>query len=418
MHIRKLLNRIEKLKSFVYEDEKLVGTGEETVIEVHLRARKGSRPICSACGKPGSTYDHQSPPRRFEYVPIWRIPVVFVYLMRRVNCKSCGVKIEHVPWADGKSHQTRSLKIFLATWARRLSWQEVACHFKTSWPRVRDAVAWVVAFGLQHRDMSGITAIGVDEVQYKSGHQYLTLVYQINAGMKRLLYVGEKRTSKTLLRFFHELGKERCEQLKYVCSDMWKPYLKVILKKAKNALHILDRFHIVANLNKALNEIRAKEARQMRRDGYEDVLKHTRYCFLKNTENLTDKQALKLEDVLQYDLKSVRGYLLKESFQCLWQYKSTFWAEWFLDKWCTRAMRSRLDPIKKFAVSVRSHKELILNWFRAKKEFSSGVVEGLNRKVNLVTRKSYGFREFSTIKMALFHNLGRLPEPPVTHRFC
>jgi transposase len=171
--------------------------------------------------------------------------------------------------------------------------------------------------------LDGITAIGVDEIQYGKGHQYLTLVYQINEGIRRLLFVGQKRTAKTLLRFFREFGKKRCSQLEFVCSDMWKAYIKVIKKKAPNALHILDRFHILQNLGQAIDKVRAEEVKRLAEGGYdENVLKHTKYCFLKNEENLTDKQRTKLSDVLQYDLKSVRAYLLKESFQLFWNYKS------------------------------------------------------------------------------------------------
>jgi len=199
---------------------------------------------------------------------------------------------------------------------------------------------------------------------------------------------------------------------------MWRPYLKVIAKKAGQAIHILDRFHIVAKLNKALDEIRAAEARQMARDGYEAILKRSRWCFLKREKNLTDKQRTKLDDVLQYDLKSVRGYLLKQAFQCLWEYTSPYWAGRFLDIWVKRAMRSRLEPIKKVARSIRGHRELILNWFKAKKEFNSGIVEGLNYKIKLTIRKAYGYRELKVAEIAIYHALGKLPEPELTHRFC
>ena len=139
---------------------------------------------------------------------------------------------------------------------------------------------------------------------------------------------------------------------------------------------------------------------------------------LKNPENLTDKQANKLDDVLQHDLKSVRAYLLKESFQAFWQYTYPARAEQYLKLWCTRAMRSQLKPMKKFVKTVRKHESLMMNWFKAKKSYSSGVVEGLNRKINLVTRKSYGFKSFDVLKIALFHTMGALPEPEMTHRFC
>ena len=116
-------------------------------------------------------------------------------------------------------------------------------------------------------------------------------------------------------------------------------------------------------------------------------------------------------------LKSVRAYLLKEEFQLLWEYDSAAWAAKYLDAWCTRAMRSRIAPVKTFAATVRAHRELPLNYFRAKKQFSSGVIEGLNNKAKVTLRKSYGDRTFRIAELSLYHVLGRLPEPRLAHRF-
>jgi transposase len=413
MQVKTVLNRVHPVKGFVYGKVRFVNDW----IEVDVLPRKGARPICSGCGQRGPGYDTLAP-RHFHFVPLWAINVILVYTMRRVDCPRCGVTVEQVPWGDGKRHLTRAYAVFLATWGRRLSWKEVSTIFRVSWEKVYRSVAWVVEYGLEQRDLQGITAIGVDEVQFQKGHRYLTVVYQINADCRRLLWVGQDRTAKTLLRFFKMLGRERTAAIQFVCSDMWQPYLKVIAKKAGQAVHILDRFHIVARLNKALDEIRAAEAKQLARDGYEAALKHSRWCFLKREENLTDKQQVKLDDLLQYDLKSVRGYLLKQSFQLLWEYVSPYWAGRFLDSWVTRAMRSRLEPIKKVARSIRKHRELILNWFKAKKEFNSGIVEGLNYKIKLTIRKAYGYRELKVAEIAIYHALGKLPEPKLTHRFC
>ena len=151
--------------------------------------------------------------------------------------------------------------------------------------------------------------------------------------------------------------------------------------------------------------------------GYQPVLKKTRWCVLKRKANLTSAQRFRLRDLLRYNLKTVRAYLLKEDFQQFWEYNSPTWAAKFLDEWCQQAMRSRIEPIKKVANTLRSHRELILNYFRAKKQFSSGVVEGLNNKAKLTMRKAYGFRTFDVIETALYHALGKLPEPNATHRF-
>lgn len=138
-------------------------------------------------------------------------------------------------------------------------------------------------------------------------------------------------------------------------------YLKVIAKKAPQAIHVLDRFHIVQRMNKAMDKVRAAEIKQLEEDGYEPVLKGARWLLLKRPVNQTKKQAAKLKEILKYNLKSVRGHLLKEDFDQFWKYSSPTWAGKFLDQWCTRAMRSQLNPMKKVAGMLRSKRDLILN---------------------------------------------------------
>jgi len=415
MQLKTILNRVQKHSSFVYTDARFV-EGAVSELEIGIRPRTGSRATCSGCGKRGATYDTLSP-RRFQFVPLWGILVFFVYAMRRVDCGRCGVTVERVPWAAGKSPITTRYAWFLAGWAKRLSWKEVAEAFRTSWDSVYRAVTLAVEWGLEHRDLDGIEAIGVDEVLWHRGHKYLTVVYQIDGHCRRLLWVGRERTTETLESFFRTLTFCRAWKLSYVCSDMWKPYLNVVARWAPRAVHVLDRYHIVAKLNQALDDVRAEEARRMRSDGYEPILKHSRWPLLKNPENLTDFQQQKLADLLQYNLKTVRAYLLKEEFQLLWTYVSPAWAGKFLDQWCTRVMRSRIEPMKKVARTMRNHRALILNWFEAKGTISAGIVEGLNNKLKVTFRKAYGYKHFRTTEIALYHALGKLPEPRFTHEF-
>jgi transposase len=316
-----------------------------------------------------------------------------------------------MPWVTGKHRLTEAYVWFLAGWAKRLSWSEVAQAFHTTWDHVFCSVERAVTWGREHQDLSGITAIGVDEIAWQRGHRYLTLVYQIDGHCKRLLWIGEKRTTKTLLRFFRWFGPERSQSLQFVCSDMWEAYLKVIAKKAGGELNILDRFHIVAHIGKAIDEVRAQEAKELKEKGYEPMLTKTRWLLLKRPENLTEKQEIKLADLLQYNLKSIRSYLLKEEFQLFWAYSSTYWAGEFLDKWRTKTMRSKIEPMKKVAKMLRRHRPLLLNWFKAKKQFSSGIVAGFNNKAKLTTRKAYGFRTFKSAEIALYRTMGALPVP-------
>lgn len=429
MLLKTLLNRVHPVKGFVYKDDRLVeapASPNGVRIEAILRPREGSRGICSGCGSRGPTYDTQ-PARHYGFVPLWGIPVTLVYTPRRIDCKRCeAVKVEWLPWSEAASKRpmTIALMVFLATWAHRLSWKQTGEVFGFSWDSIYRAVAWVVDFGLSRRDLTGIGAIGVDEVAYQKGHRYATLVYQLDAGRRRLLHVSEGRTVKSLLRFFVMLkreGRQRGEdlvgQIGFVCSDMWRAYRKVIVKKLPHALHILDRYHIVANLNKALDQIRAEEARKLKAEGW-DVLKHARWLLLRRRKRLSGKQRWKLNQVLQWNLRTVRAYILVDSLQAFWDYTSPTWAGRFLDAWCRRAMRSRLEPIKKVARSLRTHREPILNWFRAKKQYNAGIVEGLNSLAKLRFKKAFGFRTFTAIEVALYHELGDLPEPNLTHRFC
>lgn len=415
MRIITILNNCHYFSGFNYTKAELC-KAEKKKIEIHICARKNSKGKCPNCLIPCSGYDKLSS-RSYEFIPIWGFLVFFIYARRRVECPKCGVIAEYLPWAHGKNHLCNVYMQFLAHWAKKLSWKEVAISFGTSWEKVFNSVEYVVAWGLKHRNLDGITAIGVDEVSVGKGHKYLTLVYQINENSKRLIWIGKKRTVASFNRFFDFLGEEKSKKLEFVCSDMWKPYIKVIKERATNCINILDRFHIVARLNKAMDVVRANEYRKMEEDGYEPILKKTRWLLLKRPENLTENQELSLKKLLQYNLKSVRGYLLKEEFQFFWDYISPHHAGIFLDRWVNKVMRSRIEPLKKEAKTIKRHKHLILNWFRAKKAFSSGVVEGLNNKVKLTMRKSYGFRTQKCTEIALFHVLGKLPEPKTTHEF-
>lgn len=417
MQLKTILNRVEPFKSFVYGKARWVQEATRPTIEVELLPRRNGRPICSGCRRPCPGYD-RLPARKFEFVPLWGIAVLFVYAMRRVQCPRCGVKVERVPWCDGKHQLTITYRWFLADWAKRLSWQEVADVFRTTWEHVFRSVKHAVWWGLAHRELKDVEAIGVDEIQWQHGHHYLTLVYQIDDGMKRLLWIARDRTEQSLRGFFEILSDEVRTGIRFVCSDMCQAYLNVIAEQATGALHVLDRFHIMKSMNAAIDDVRRQETRRMKQDGYEPLLKHSRWCLLKRPDNLTDQQTVKLAELLKYNLQSVRSYLMREDFQRFWEYVSPGWAGRFLDQWCTRAMRSKIEPMKKIVRSLRSHRSLILNWFRAKGTISAGTVEGLNNKAKLTTRKAYGFRTYEAIEIALYHSLGVLPQPEFTHRFC
>ena len=389
MLLKTILNRVQKHRGFVYGAVRLVEERRALVLEAEIRPRVHSRPTCSGCAQPRPGYDALAT-RRFEFVPLWGMPVFFLYAMRRVACRTCGVRVEVVPWAEGTQQLTTTYAWFLARWAKRLSWTEVAGAFHTTWEHVFRSVAMAVTWGRAHQDLAGITAIGIDELQWSRGHRYLTLVYQLDAGCKRLLWIGPDRKVTTLRRFFRWLGQDRSAALRFICSDMWKPYLRVVAKKAGHALHILDRFHIMSHMSKAIDQVRAHEARALKAQGYEPILKQTRWLLLKRPETLTEKEEPRLAELLRYNLRAVRSSLLREDFQGFWTYVSPTWAGRFLDRWCTRTLRSRIAPMQKVARMLRTHRALLLNWFRAKSTMSNGawrVGGSLGRAVGAVHRR-------------------------------
>ena len=157
MLLTRLLNACHRFPGFVYDGVKLNESAK--TIEVQVRPRRGSKPHCSGCSRPAAGYD-RLPERGFEFIPMWGFAVLLLYSMRRVQCRACGVKVEQVPWAMGKHTLTRAYMLYLAHWARKLSWKETAQSFHTSWEKVCQAVEYVVQWGLEQRTLGPICEIG------------------------------------------------------------------------------------------------------------------------------------------------------------------------------------------------------------------------------------------------------------------
>lgn len=413
--LKSILNDVQPIKGFVYETVRYSAVIPDA-IEVAVVPRESSKARCSGCGRACPTYDHAQRPRVWIMPPLFKFAMALIYTMRRVDCPVCGVVVEKVPWATGKHGLCDGFRLFLAHWARKLSWEEVALSFKVSWTDVYASVQWVVDYGLKHRVLEEIQAIGIDEICVRVGRVFWTLIYQIDDHLTRLLWVGHDRTESTLLAGLNSLGETVCGGIRYVCSDMWRPYLAAV-KQRLTALHVLDRFHIRQQLNKAVDEVRREESRALAQAGLVPRLKKLRWALLKNRKNWTLSERRRMGELEHSGLASIRAFWLVAAFEHFWGYVSPTWAGKFLDGWCQRVRRSRLKPLKTVAASLIEHREVLLNYFRAKKAISGGIIEGLNNKVKVTFRRSYGFRTDRAREIALFHVLGKLPEPELTHGF-
>ena len=261
----------------------------------------------------------------------------------------------------------------------------------------------------------------MDEIFWGRGRRseaFLTVIYQIDGHCRRLLWVGRKRTQATLNRGLDALGSEVVGGLKYVCSDMWKPYLKVLARRAGQAVHILDRFHITHAPESGGGRSAAGGKHPAQRSTPGPAAQENALEIVAQGQHRARAGEGEIGGLLAGRLATGRAWDLKEAFQHFWTYRSPVWAGGFLDYWTQRAMRSRLEPLKKVARMLRSHEALILNWFKARGEVATGATEGLNNKIRVVTRRAYGFRTYKAMEIALYHNLGKLPEPEFTHEFC
>lgn len=380
-------------------------------IEIYLDRHRQRLLPCGICRTRSRVRDRLKA-RRWTHVPLWGIAVTLVYEPARVKCPKCGkIKVEQIPWAQGKSPLTKGLIWLLSAWSKLLPWKTVAGLFGVHWNTVAGAVRQAVSYGLRYRRLGTILFIGIDELSRRRGHVYVTNVYDLAKG--RLIWSGEGRSQETLEAFFKEHGKP-LKKVVGICSDMWQPYIEMITSYLPEATLVFDKFHIIRHLLDAVDQVRRQEAQRLKKT-HPELLKGTRYIWLKNPENLTDKQQSRLSYLEQLNLRIHRAYLLKEAFRRLWDYSSKGWARRYLQKWFWWATHSRLAPIRDFAWMVRNHQEQILNYFKL--PITNGKVEGLNNKAKVVSHRCYGFRKASTFITALYHCLGDLAEPQLAHSF-
>ena len=417
--ISTLLNATQRLEGFVYGHTRLVRAPGGMRIEVDVREHKQRAAKCSQCQCAAPGYDHLEL-REWMGIPILGISVLLLYAARRITCPTHGVVVEYMPWNEGKHPMTVMMMVFLAQWARRLSIKEVGDVFRVGWHGVFQAVEWVVHWGLEHRTLTGITGIGIDELHWGKGQRnkaYVTLIYEVDKCQRRLLGIVRGHAQKDLRRGLRKLGTEALAAVCYVCSDMWKAYLKVIPQFFQGAVHMIDRFHVTQLLNQAVDKVRRLDMAAMKGRPQAKRIKGLRWTILRRFSRVRGRARQALTRMMSTRLATGRAWQLKEAFLHFWSYRSTRCAREFLRAWITRAKRSRIPSMRKFAETLQRHEPMLLNWIQARDEIMTGAVEGLNNKCRVVTRRAYGHRSFDVLEIMLYHTLGKLPMPELTHRF-
>ncbi len=358
-----------------------------------IRARIRGRPRCPTCKVKRPIHD--SPNEEAE-LPRWRhldFGCQRLYIeasVRRVECKRCKSRpVEQVPWAPPKSRFTFHFEDVVTWLAQRMDKTATSELMGIDWRTVGRIIERVVSRRRDPVDLTNLRAISVDEISFRKGHRYLTLVVDMEKG--RVVWGAEGKSSETLGAFFDLIGDEAAAKIEHCAIDMGAAYIKAVRERLPGATIVFDRFHVQRVVSEALDEVRREQWRLTERGSDERrAFKHARYALLKNPWNLTPKQAGTLSTLQLSNKALYRAYLMKESFVDIFRRLFTVrTARKKLKGWLRWASRSRLAPFVKAAQTVRDHFDGILAYFET--GYTTSMSEGFNNKARLATRRAYGF---------------------------
>lgn len=344
------------------------------------------RARCSECGRVGPGYDRDRG-RRWRHLDVAGMTLHLRYDTRRVDCAHCGVKVERVPWAETSSWFTRPFEDHVGYLAQRSDKTTISSMMRVAWDTVGTIIQRVVGRHGRVDALANLTVIGVDELSYRRHHEYITVVVDHARG--HVVWAKPGKNADTLKAFFDELGPERCGKLEAVTIDMSAAYIKAVTECSPQAQIVFDRFHVQRLVQDAVDEVRRDEVRAAASTEERKQLKGTRWSLLKSFWNLSLFDSSRLASLQRDNKRLYRAYLLKEAMVAVLDCRAEWLARQKLDEWVRWARRSRLEPFKRVAATIRQHADGILAYVRS--GLSNGRTEGLNGKARTITRRSFGF---------------------------
>lgn len=376
------------------------------------------KPRCSKCGKICPGYDHRNTPIRWVHLHLGAIRIILEYAPRRVQCPTCGVRVEEVPWARQDSRFTRPFEEMTAYLAQITNKTEVSRMMGIAWRTVGNIIERVVADKLDAERLENLRRIGVDEFSYRKRHRYITVV--VDHDRKRVVWAAEGKSSETLNAFFDELGKERAGKLETITIDMSAAFIKSIEDKAPQAQIVFDLFHVLKLASEAVDEVRRSMVRRLMEIDSPDeaaAVKKSRFVLLRRPWDLSSKEWDKLSAIQEHNAPLYRAYLLKESLSDVFDETSIEAAKEALNRWLAWASRSKLQPFVKTAGTIREYKDRILAYIETK--LTNGMTEGFNNKLRMIARRAFGFHSAGALIAMLFLCCGGVTtDPPLPGPWC
>lgn len=410
MRITTLLRRLLGVSQTVVRNVRFEGT-DDLIVRVAPTWRK---PRCGLCGERAPGYDQLPEPRRWRDLAFGSVMVWLECQLRRVDCPSCGVRVEQVPWAAHDSRFTLALEELGAFLARVADKTTVSCMLGVTWRAVGSMAERVVGDVLDPGRLDGLRRIGIDEFSYRKRHRYVTVVVDHDTG--NVVWAAKGRSAKTLHRFFDELGSKRLAELETVTIDMAAGYKKALAERAPHVQVVFDRFHVQRLAHDALDEIRREVWRTLRGTSEAKAVKGSRFSLHRREHNQTHEDRARLSDIQRVHRPLFRAYLLKETLADALDVDDPDAADAQLDGWLAWASRSRLAPFVKVGRTIRKHRDGIRAYLEER--LTNGIVEGINNKLRTVARRAFGFHSAGALIAMLFLCCGGVAlDPPLPRRW-
>jgi len=368
-------------------------------IVVGLRRRR--RKLLCPCGtKTWAVYDRSV--RRWRHLDLGAARCWLEAEIRRIDCRGCRrVRTEEVPWARPGARHSRDLQDVVAWLAQRTDKTTITRLLRISWEAVARIVINVVAEELDDARLDGLLHIGVDEVSYRKGHRYLTVVADHDRE-GAVVWVKEGKDAKTLESFYDELGEGRCARLEAVSLDMGGAYKLATDNRAGHARQCVDPFHLIKLANEAIDKTR-RWAWNLHRDlglGSSKWVKRTRWALLKDPDHLKDSQLEVLHELRRRGSVLYRCWQLKEGLRDLYRLTDAADARAHLDWWLAWACRCRIPAFVKLSKTVRANRDRVLA--AAELGLSNSKLEGLNSKIRLINHRGYGHRSVAALVAMIY----------------
>ena len=346
---------------------------------------------CSGCEEVVTSV-HERVERWIRDLPAWGADTKLLVHLRRVKCERCGTRMEKVPWLEPYARVTTRLAQCIARLCDMLPVKQAAAYYDVSWHTAKRIHKHYLKETLGEPDLSNVTVIGMDEFAIEKGHRYATVI--VEPRTRRVLWVGRGRKREDIRPFFELLGKDGCDRIEAAVMDMWEAFEQEVRAHCKQAKIVYDLFHVLSNYGReVIDRVRVDEANRLKEDKTaRQVIKGSKWLLLRNRENLKRlEDRVKLKELLAANKRLTTAYILKDDLKHLWDYTYEGAATRFWNQWYSRAIRSRIEPLKNFARKLKERLPGIFS--HCQYPFNTSILEGINNKIKVIKRMAYGFRD-------------------------